>query len=108
MLARRYKLPSRITRLSGKSVSSTNLLLISAPNKEGHVRVRVIVSKKIDTRAVVRNRLRRLLYHTLSVKCDKTAAFDLIVIVKKNSAHIQAELANLINNPKVGCIHENL
>ena len=60
--------------------------VLARPNTHTGPRLGVIVSKKNVARAVVRNRLKRIIRE--SFRCNKNIipAFDVIVICKKNSA----------------------
>lgn len=62
MLPKVYRLPhsSRLPR--GSSYKHPNFLLKIAANHQETPRFGVIISKKIDKRAVMRNRMRRLLH----------------------------------------------
>ncbi len=65
-------------------------------NAEG-LRSSVVVSKKIDKRAVVRNRIKRQLNEMLKKNIDATVPFDLVIYVRKeiataDSSRIQEEL----------------
>ncbi len=85
----------------GKRVHSPTLTLIYTPHTQLHASV--VVSKKVSTRAVRRNKLRRQIYDIvrLSVKAErKTGIF--ILILKPTGAHadfqgLKKEILSLIN-----------
>ncbi len=61
MLPSSYRLPHGKRISSGRTFKHTLFLLKTAPNTEENSRFGIIISKKIDKRAVRRNRMRRLL-----------------------------------------------
>lgn len=61
MLPSSHRLPHGKRIPSGTTFKHSLFLLKTAPNKEENSRFGIIISKKIDKRAVRRNRMRRLL-----------------------------------------------
>lgn len=57
----------------------------SSPNEMGLMRIAVIISRKVSSKAVTRNRNRRMIKSALQVSCLQKNYFqDLLVIVKKD------------------------
>ena len=69
MLNRKYRFHSRggvkYTYKHGKTVRGPKASLVFSENERGFTRVAVVVSKKVDKRAVVRNRIRRRIYEII-------------------------------------------
>ena len=86
MLKRKFRIPKGV-RFNNSGFPSSPLFTIKIrENGLSHNRFAIIVSKKVDKRAVVRNRIRRLisscieeLYKDLRLGCD------MIFIVKKGA-----------------------
>lgn len=66
MLNKKYRFHSRggvkNAYRKGKTIRRAKMSLVFVPNDRGFTRISVVVSKKIDKRAVVRNRIRRRVY----------------------------------------------
>ena len=75
MLNKKYRFHSRggvkYVYKHGKTVRTPLVSLIYGDNKRGFTRVAVVVSKKVDKSAVVRNRVRRRVYEALRVNFEK-------------------------------------
>lgn len=86
----RQKDVQRVYRL-GKSGATGFLLIRALPNRLDHPRLTVVISKKIAKKAVVRNRLKRLvrqswqeLFSTNSALTAKLANMDAIMTVHRD------------------------
>lgn len=69
MLPKSRRLPRRnflATKLHGHPLRFPHFSLIYLPNNLGSARFSVVTSAKLNKKAVVRNRLRRLIYASLS------------------------------------------
>jgi ribonuclease P protein component len=67
---------------NGKMVRSAYIGLRYAPNPRGTYRVGVVVSRKVNKSAVVRNRIRRRLYeHVRTLFSTSPPAFDVLITV---------------------------
>ena len=55
---------------NGKTVRGAKMSLTFTPNNRGFTRVGVVVSKKVDKRAVVRNRIRRRIYEIIRLNLE--------------------------------------
>ena len=83
----------------GKKEVSNNLVLYYVPNK-GQTRVGITVSKKIG-KAVVRNRIRRLVREGWRTFCTKEG-FDIVIVARTSAAKsdfhaIQGSLFNMLS-----------
>lgn len=69
MLNHKYRFHSRggvrYVHRNGKTVRRPEMSLIFVPNTRGFTRVGVVVSRKVDKTAVVRNRIRRRVYEVV-------------------------------------------
>ncbi|MBU2632256.1 ribonuclease P protein component [Patescibacteria group bacterium] len=85
MLAKKFRLPKE-TRFDNFSFSQPFFFLKIAKNKEKNSRFGVIVSKKVDKRAVVRNRLRRAFINCIDSQIiEIKTGYDTLFIVRKKS-----------------------
>ena len=67
---------------NGKTIRGAKMSLIFTPNNKGFTRVGVVVSKKVDKRAVVRNRIRRRIYEVIRLNLEMVPKkMDYIFIV---------------------------
>ncbi len=106
MLARQHRLrkSSDILRIykKGKRVHTQHLLGHSLSTHLPVVRATVIISKKVDKRAVVRNRCRRRISESLRLELPKlTPGFDILITIKSDvrelsAAHLKQEVDQLI------------
>ena len=55
---------------NGKTIRGAKMSLIFTPNNRGFTRVGVVVSKKVDKRATVRNRIRRRVYEVVRLNFE--------------------------------------
>lgn len=92
MLPKSLRLPSK-QKLSNPQRMQTDFFSISfLPNNTGVNRYGIVVSKKIDKRAVVRNRLKRVLrsiVEELHIKLPQ--GNDILFVVKRNFQDISRE-----------------
>jgi ribonuclease P protein component len=71
----------------GSKVSAKNLLLIYLPSAKPSSRFGVVVTRKLDTRATVRNRIRRKIREVLRLnRCKLQSSFDILVIARRGIA----------------------
>lgn len=99
MIPRLNRLPS--TRLQSSQLVSTSLFTLRfTRNNLYYPRFAFVVSKRIDKRAVVRNRLKRVLRQIAYEKTlTKTVGLDLLFIVKKNFIEVpMQELETVVEN----------
>ncbi|QQG49751.1 MAG: ribonuclease P protein component [Candidatus Berkelbacteria bacterium] len=84
---------SRVLK-EGKRFSGQFLLIAAADPKEKHPRVGVVVSKKVEKKAVHRNRLRRIVAHVFEhlIKESPPKADVVIIIRSKPEAEAFAAL----------------
>ena len=84
MLKKKYRLPKGAVFSKSESFSSPFFTLRIKNNKLGNSRFGFIVSKKIDKRAVVRNRIKRLIRSCIEKKLDDViAGWDALFVIKK-------------------------
>lgn len=62
--------------------STKEVLLLAAQNDVGHPRLGIIVSKKVDKRAVERNRIKRILRERFRHTHEKLPSVDIIALVR--------------------------
>lgn len=86
MIARKYRLPWGVKFNNGYYLSTPLFKVRIKPNSLSLNRFAVIVSKKIDKRAVVRNRIRRLMYTSLMELFEQiNKGYDTLFITAKGS-----------------------
>ena len=84
MLKRENRL-ARITRRVGEKKYNSALFSVRvSDNKDNAVKFGFIVSKKIDKRAVVRNRTKRVLRAAVETFIPELTGKDIIIIAKKS------------------------
>lgn len=112
MLATKYRVPRQYIDYilkKGESYISKLFIVRYKPNRENFCRYRIVISKKVDPKAVKRNYLRRQSYEAirLNLPKDPTTGLDVILITKKNAIKasyktIEEDLKNNIINRKHG------
>ncbi|MEX2090959.1 MAG: ribonuclease P protein component [Candidatus Paceibacterota bacterium] len=68
----------------GKSVKGNFLFVKYLENDFGYPRIAFVVSSKVSKKAVIRNRVRRLLSETSRMWLTNIRPMDVVVIVNKN------------------------
>lgn len=88
MFPKPNRLPHEVFRSvfkSGKRIHGDDILIIISPNKESCSRFAVQVGVKIDKRAVVRNRMKRLIRESIrNLLPGIKPGYDYIIIAQKN------------------------
>lgn len=94
MLKKTYRLSS--VRLDHKKeFKSKNIKFIYAKNNFKYPRFGIIISKKIDQRAVVRNKLKRKLSIAIENIFDKiNSGVDVVLIPNKKALEFEQEILN--------------
>lgn len=87
MLAKKYRLPWRIKFEKDALFFSSDLFNLRVrQNSLLYNRYAVLVGKKIDKRATVRNRIRRLIYTAIGELFEKSQkGLDFLFIIKKTA-----------------------
>ncbi len=108
MISTSHRVPRKsIPYVLRKGAESTSKLFIIRykKNEQGFSRYRVIISKKIDAKAVKRNKLRRQVYESIRTNIPKKEeiSYDYILIPKKkiiNATYqnIQSDISKHILN----------
>lgn len=84
MFKRETRLTGRVVK--GKTISFPNLNLKIAKNGKDLSRFGFVISKKVDKRATVRNRIKRKLRNCLEEKMEKISkGYDFLFIIKGNT-----------------------
>lgn len=87
MLAKKYRLPWGVKFNKSRSFSAPEFRAKLKSNTCLFSRFGVIISKKIDRRAVYRNRIRRLIYSIVEELYDNIGqGYDMLIIMRKNAA----------------------
>lgn len=87
--------------LPKKIINSNSFSLRYGTNNFGKLKVAVVVSKKIDKRATVRNKLKRRILDSIRKNIKTEEPLDLIFYVKKgalDSENLEKEVRSAINN----------
>jgi len=66
--------------------TSRNLTLLSAPNSLSYPRLGLAISKKAASRAVVRNRIKRIIRETFRQQQEGLGGWDIVVMAKAPAA----------------------
>jgi ribonuclease P protein component len=70
----------------GRSLHSKSFLIIVSPSQAGVSRLGITVSRRVDKRAVVRNRIRRRIREIFRLNRHKlNGFFDIVVIARQNA-----------------------
>src|SRR5258706_7046228 len=86
MFARKYRLPAKIRLDNSKNVHSPFFIVKISKNTLVHNRYGFIISKKIDKRATVRNRVKRRIRACIEELHPKmVTGYDLLFIIKKEA-----------------------
>ncbi len=89
----------------GKTIRRPKISLVHCENQRGYQRFAVVVSKKVDKRAVVRNRIRRRVYEAIRLyrqQHNLDVAKDFIFVIyskdfaKSDFKELQKQIASLI------------
>lgn len=99
MFTSAYRLPSRIHLTPGKTFTSPLLRLKVIANNLDHNRFGFVVSKKVDKRAVIRNRSKRVVrsvFEDLSEALQ--TSYDILCLVQKPIAQRTPEIEKEIKD----------
>ena len=91
MLKRENRLSKIIRKTGEKKYNSALFTIIISDSKDGKVRFGFVVSKKIDKRAVVRNRTKRVLSDAAKDFLEDLAGKDIVVVAKKSLTFTEKE-----------------
>lgn len=91
MLPKAYRLPATIKLRAPQSISLPFFRIQVEENNLACSRFGFIVTKKIDKRAVIRNRLKRVLREAVKELLQTTKGYDVLFIVTKNFAHVSTK-----------------
>lgn len=85
MLQKKYRLSSKSKLVNASSIRAPYFLLKAAPNGLSYNRYGFVVSKKIDKRAVIRNKIKRKARKCIEDKLRNIqGGYDMLFIIKKN------------------------
>lgn len=85
MLKRKYRLSAKIRFLKGQSFNTPFFILRASRNELDYNRYGFVVSKKIDKRAVIRNKVKRTFRLCIENILDEIkSGYDMLFIVKRN------------------------
>jgi len=103
MLARRHRLPAAeipTVLKQGRKITLPQVLLIFRQTQNPVSRFAFVVPTKVDKRATVRNRLKRLLREAVQHLLPQIeAGRDILIIVKKDFSNLtQIEVERLVKN----------
>lgn len=92
MLAKRFRLPSSVIFQHAKSFHTPFFRVMLNPNGLPYSRFGFVVSKKIDKRAVVRNRIKRVLRSAVRDFLENGQGMDVIFIAKQQIIEAGSEI----------------
>lgn len=100
MLKRKFRLPKEAIKNS-KTINSKSFVLKVAENNEKVSRFGFVVSKRVDKRAVVRNRTKRVLRALIEENIEKIKpGLDFLVIVKNQDKDIKKNVEEVFQKNK--------
>lgn len=86
MLEKKYRLPWGVRFDNSSSFSAPFFIAKVKSNTLLFNRFGVIISKKVDKRAVYRNRIKRLIHSVVEELHENTkTGYDILIIIKKNA-----------------------
>ena len=102
MLRRENRLSRIARKIDDKKYFSPLFNVRISDNKDGKVRFGFVVSKRIDKRAVVRNRTKRVLRNVAEEFINELKEKDIIVVAKKSltfkeKIEVTKEFKNIFN-----------
>lgn len=92
MLAQRFRLPSSTVFQRSQIVNTPFFRVMIQPNGLSYNRFGFVTSKKIDTRAVVRNRVKRLLRESIRGFLENNNGKDILFITKQQIVEAGPEI----------------
>lgn len=97
MLKRKYRLSAKTRVEKSRSLENPFFTLRIAENNLSYNRFRFVVSKKVDKRAVVRNKIRRKFNECIrSLWEEIKTGFDLIFYIKKSISEEEEKNLSMI------------
>lgn len=104
MLARglRFDFSKKLPR---NSLSFPSFNIRYDKNELGKLQAAVVVSKKVDKRATIRNRLKRIMTEQIRMNLEKEASINLVLYIKQND---EEALLNDFNSAVKKIIHETI
>jgi ribonuclease P protein component len=102
MLKRENRLSKIVRRVGENKYFSPFFQIRISENKESKPRFGFVVSKRIDKRAVVRNRTKRVLRSAAEIFLKNLSGKDIIIVAKKpltskEKGEVVKELGNILN-----------
>ena len=85
---------SHTSLIQPETISTPLFIAKVKPNTLSYPRFAFVVSKKIDKRAVVRNKLKRILRERVFSLCDLHAGYDMVFVVRSNFSDLSTELVD--------------
>lgn len=90
MLPKDLRLPPSVRLSSAKTYSTPFFVMKYSPNAFSHLRLGVVISKKVDKRATVRNTIRRIVHTITHEELEKMQPFDILFIVKPDAGRLSS------------------
>lgn len=86
MLKKKYRLPSDVRLGRAKTITAKSFVLKTAVNSLSYPRFAFVISKKVDRRAVVRNRIKRKLSGSIEPLIGSiSSGIDMVFILKRSA-----------------------
>ena len=74
-----------------QSAHNAHFGVYAAKNQLGHARLGLVVSKKVSKKAVVRNRVKRLIRENFRLQQDSLGACDFVIVAKAPLSEIASD-----------------
>ena len=100
MLKKKYRLPAEVRFKSPTSQSFKSFILKTKENAFSYPRFAFVISKSVDKRAVVRNKIKREMTTAVSSLLEKAGGKDYIFILKRsateNLGNLEKEIKEIL------------
>lgn len=96
MLSKKYRLPANIKLVNYKSKDFKAFILKTSKNQLSYPRFAFVISKKVDSKAVVRNRIKREMTMAAGEILKGLDGSDFLFILKRSAVENLENLKNLV------------
>ena len=76
----------------GRSARGRYITARFLTNNKPHIRIGVVVSKKISKHAVIRNKIRRRIFSIVRTELDNKKSLDIVIIAGRHSQEVSYDM----------------
>ncbi|MEX2007517.1 MAG: ribonuclease P protein component [Candidatus Levyibacteriota bacterium] len=99
MLKKKYRLPANVRLGKAETISAKYFILKTASSSLPYPRFAFVISKKVDRRAVIRNRIKREMASSIQRLIDKVSpGKDMVFILKRSAVESMPLLARSVKD----------